>query len=232
MVDGARPEPSDRGRDLGNAQGELDVAAERLDLDEGMHRVLRVPKRELTVNFPVTHDDGHVEVYTGYRVHHNVNRGPTSGGIRYVPNLDLDEVRALAMLNTWKAALVRIPFGGAAGGVRVNPRRLTDKERQGLTRRYTTEIGMLLGPDSDIPVAGREHGLADDGLDDGHALDAPRPHRRGIGDRQADGRRRDARPPQRHRARGTALHHGRGRRPRISRWMARALRSRASDGSA
>ena len=134
-----------------NAQGELDAAAERLHLDEGMHRVLRVPKRELTVNFPVTHDDGRVEVYTGYRVHHNVNRGPTSGGVRYVPRLDLDEVRALAMLNTWKAALVRIPFGGAAGGVRVDPRRLSDNERQGLTRRYTTEIGIMLGPDSDIP---------------------------------------------------------------------------------
>ena len=133
------------------AQGEVDAAAERLHLDEGMHRVLRVPKRELTVNFPVTHDDGHVEVYTGYRVHHNVNRGPTSGGIRYVPSLDLDEVRALAMLNTWKAALVKIPFGGAAGGVRVNPRRLSEMERQGLTRRYATEIGPLLGPDSDIP---------------------------------------------------------------------------------
>src|SRR5688500_7876116 len=132
-------------------QGELDAAAERLHLDEGMHRVLRVPKRELTVNFPVTHDDGHVEVYTGYRVHHNVNRGPTSGGIRYVPNLDLHEVRALAMLNTWKAALVRIPFGGSAGGVRVNPRRLSDNERQGLTRRFATEISPLLGPDSDIP---------------------------------------------------------------------------------
>jgi len=134
-----------------NAQGELDAAAERLHLDDAMHRVLRVPKRELTVNFPVTHDDGHVEVYTGYRVHHNVNRGPTSGGIRYVPNLDLDEVRALAMLNTWKAALVQIPFGGSAGGVRVNPRRLSDNERQGLTRRYTTEISIILGPDSDIP---------------------------------------------------------------------------------
>ena len=133
------------------AQGEVDAAAERLQLDEGMHRVLRVPKRELTVNFPVTHDDGHVEVYTGFRVHHNVNRGPTSGGIRYVPNLDLDEVRALAMLNTWKAALVKIPFGGAAGGVRVNPRLLSDNERQGLTRRYATEISPLLGPDSDIP---------------------------------------------------------------------------------
>jgi glutamate dehydrogenase (NAD(P)+) len=133
------------------AQGEVDAAAERLHLDEGMHRVLRVPKRELTVNFPVTHDDGHVEVYTGYRVHHNVNRGPTSGGIRYVPTLDLDDVRALAMLNTWKAALVKIPFGGAAGGVRVDPRRLSDNERQGLTRRYATEISPLLGPDSDIP---------------------------------------------------------------------------------
>lgn len=132
-------------------QGELDAAAERLNLDEAMHLVLREPKRELTVHFPVTHDDGHVEVYTGYRVHHNVNRGPASGGVRYVPTLDLDEVRALAMLNTWKAALVQIPFGGAAGGVRVDPRRLSENERQGLTRRYATEIGPLIGPDSDIP---------------------------------------------------------------------------------
>ena len=134
-----------------NAQGELDAAAERLGLDPGMHKVLRVPKRELTVNFPVTHDDGHVEVYTGFRVHHNINRGPVTGGIRYVPKLDLDETRALAMLTTWKAALVRIPFGGAAGGVRVNPRRLSENERQGLTRRYATEISIILGPDSDIP---------------------------------------------------------------------------------
>ena len=135
-----------------NAQGELDAAAERLHLDPGMHRVLRVPKRELTVNFPVTHDDGHVDVYTGFRVHHNVNRGPANGGVRYVGSLDLDEVRALAMLSTWKAALVRIPFGGAAGGVRVEPRRLSENERQGLTRRYATEIGILLGPEKDIPA--------------------------------------------------------------------------------
>ncbi|MBW3613292.1 MAG: Glu/Leu/Phe/Val dehydrogenase [Chloroflexi bacterium] len=134
-----------------NAQGELDDAARRLGLDPGMHKVLRVPKRELAVSFPVTHDDGRVEVYTGYRVHHNVNRGPANGGIRYVPKLDLDDVRALAMLNTWKAALVKIPFGGAAGGVRVDPRRLSTNERQGLTRRYTTEIGILIGPERDIP---------------------------------------------------------------------------------
>lgn len=134
------------------AQNELDLAAERLQLDDAMHRVLRLPKRELTVNFPVTHDDGHVDVYTGYRVHHNVNRGPANGGIRYVPNLALDDVRALAMLNSWKAALVRIPFGGAAGGVRVDPRRLSINERQGLTRRYATEIAPLLGRERDIPA--------------------------------------------------------------------------------
>jgi glutamate dehydrogenase (NAD(P)+) len=135
-----------------NAKGELDAAADRLGLDPGMHQVLRTPKRELAVSFPVTHDDGHVAVYTGYRVHHNVNRGPANGGIRYVPELDLDEVRALAMLNTWKAALVKIPFGGAAGGVRVDPRRLSMNERQGLTRRYATEIGILIGPERDIPA--------------------------------------------------------------------------------
>jgi glutamate dehydrogenase (NAD(P)+) len=147
----ATPEPATASSEIWSAaQAELDMAAERLGLDPGMHRVLRVPKRELTVNFPVTLQSGQVEVYTGYRVHHNVNRGPTSGGVRYVPELTLDEVRALAMLNTWKAALVRIPFGGSAGGVRVDPRRLSEHEREGLTRRYTTEISVLLGPDSDI----------------------------------------------------------------------------------
>ena len=149
---GSKPNAAAANDIWANAQGELDDAARRLGLDEAMHRVLRMPKRELTVNFPVTHDDDRVEVYTGYRVHHNVNLGPASGGIRYVPDLDLDEVRALAMLGTWKAALVRIPFGGAAGGVRVNPRRLSDSERQGMTRRYTTEISILLGPEKDIPT--------------------------------------------------------------------------------
>ncbi len=133
------------------AQQRLDEAAERLDLDDGMRRVLREPKRELTVNFPVTLHDGRVSVYAGYRVHHNVNRGPATGGMRYVPDLTLDEIRALAMANTWKAALVEIPFGGAMGGVRVDPKQLSVTEREGLTRRYTTEISPLLGPDRDIP---------------------------------------------------------------------------------
>jgi len=133
------------------AQHELDIAAERLKLDDGMHRVLRVPKRELEVHFPVTMDNGSVEVFTGYRVHHNLNRGPATGGVRYTADLTLDMVRATAMLNTWKAALVQIPYGGAMGGVVVNPRRLSSNERQGLTRRYATEISLLIGPDRDIP---------------------------------------------------------------------------------
>jgi glutamate dehydrogenase (NAD(P)+) len=134
------------------AQRELDVAADRLQLDPGMHRVLRVPKRELEVHFPVTLDDGTVETFTGYRVHHNLNRGPATGGVRFTQDLTLDLVRANAMLNTWKAALVQIPYGGAMGGVVVNPRRLSAGERQGLTRRYATEIGLLIGPDRDIPT--------------------------------------------------------------------------------
>ena len=133
------------------AQRRLDEAAERLELDDGMRRVLRLPKRELTVSFPVTLDDGSVAVYTGHRVHHNVNRGPATGGIRYVPDLTLDQIRALAMANTWKAALVQIPFGGAMGGVRVDAKRLSVSEREGLTRRFATEIAPFLGPDRDIP---------------------------------------------------------------------------------
>ncbi|MDP9467143.1 MAG: Glu/Leu/Phe/Val dehydrogenase [Chloroflexota bacterium] len=134
------------------AQRELDVAAERLNLDAGMHRVLQVPKRELEVHFPITRDDGTVEAFTGYRVHHNLNRGPATGGVRYTQDLTFDLVRANAMLNTWKAALVEIPWGGAMGGVVVNPRRLSGGEREGLTRRYATEISVLIGPERDIPT--------------------------------------------------------------------------------
>lgn len=133
------------------AQEQLDQAADRLGLDEPMRRVLRVPKRELTVSFPVTMDDGHVETFTGFRVHHNINRGPATGGVRYHSQLTLDEVRALAMWMTWKCALVDIPFGGAMGGVVVNAKQLSLHELEGLTRRFATEISPLIGPDSDIP---------------------------------------------------------------------------------
>jgi glutamate dehydrogenase (NAD(P)+) len=136
----------------GDAQRALDRAAERLELDSGMHRVLRLPKRELEVHFPVHLDDGSVQTFTGYRVHHNLNRGAASGGVRYTADLTLDLVRATAMLNTWKAALVQIPYGGAMGGVVVDPRRLSLTERKNLTRRYTTEVSLLIGPDRDIPT--------------------------------------------------------------------------------
>jgi glutamate dehydrogenase (NAD(P)+) len=134
------------------AQRQFDIAADALDLNQGMRAVLRVPKRELTVNFPVKLDDGSIEVFTGYRVHHNAARGPTKGGIRYHPDTNLDEVRALAMWMTWKCAVVNIPYGGAKGGVICDPKQLSLAELERLTRRYTTEIAILLGPDKDIPA--------------------------------------------------------------------------------
>jgi glutamate dehydrogenase (NAD(P)+) len=136
----------------GVAQSQFDHAADRLDLDPGLRKVLRVPKRELTVNFPVTMDDGHVEVFTGYRVQHNLSRGPAKGGIRYHQDVTLDEVRALAMWMTWKCAVVNIPYGGGKGGVIVDPKKLSMKEVEGLTRRFTTELSPLIGPDRDIPA--------------------------------------------------------------------------------
>jgi glutamate dehydrogenase (NAD(P)+) len=134
------------------AQAQFDHAAEKLDLDEGMRRVLRVPQRELTVNFPVTMDDGNVQVFTGHRVQHNVSRGPAKGGIRYHQDVTLDEVRALAMWMSWKCAVVNIPYGGGKGGVVVDPKKLSTREVEGLTRRFTTEISPLIGPDRDIPA--------------------------------------------------------------------------------
>jgi glutamate dehydrogenase (NAD(P)+) len=134
------------------AQQQFDQAADKLGLDDGLRRVLRVPKRELTVNFPVTMDDGHVEVFTGYRVQHNLSRGPAKGGIRYHQDVSLDEVRALAMWMTWKCAVVNIPYGGGKGGVIVDPKKLSRRELEGLTRRFATEISPLIGPDRDIPA--------------------------------------------------------------------------------
>ena len=135
-----------------DAQAELDEVAERLGLDGGMHEVLRVPKRELEVHFPIRYEDGRVDAVTGFRVHHNINRGPSTGGVRYTTDLTLDLVRANAMWNTWKAAIVEIPYGGAFGGVVINPKRMSAHEREGLTRRYMTEISPLVGPSRDIPM--------------------------------------------------------------------------------
>ncbi len=134
------------------AVAQFEAAADRLQLSEDMRAILRVPKRELSVNFPVRRDNGRIEVYTGYRVQHNINRGPGKGGIRYDANVTLDEVRALAMWMTWKCAVVDIPYGGAKGGVIVDPKKLSLSEIERLTRRYATEISILIGPNSDIPA--------------------------------------------------------------------------------
>ncbi|GAP64057.1 glutamate dehydrogenase [Ardenticatena maritima] len=134
------------------AQEQFDKALHHLDVPASIAEFLRYPKRELTVNFPVRMDDGSVRIITGYRVHHNTVRGPTKGGIRYHQDVTLDEVRALAMWMTWKCAVVNIPYGGAKGGIVVDPYQLSQRELENLTRRYTTEITMLIGPDSDIPA--------------------------------------------------------------------------------
>ncbi|MGH2512078.1 MAG: Glu/Leu/Phe/Val family dehydrogenase [Candidatus Limnocylindrales bacterium] len=134
------------------AQQQFDLAAERLHLDPGLRRVLREPRRELIVHFPVKMDDGSVEVFTGYRVQHNLGRGPAKGGIRYHQAVSLDEVKALAMWMTWKCAVVGIPYGGGKGGVIVDPKQLSLRELEGLTRRYATEISIIIGPERDIPA--------------------------------------------------------------------------------
>jgi len=134
------------------AVAQFDEAADRLGLSQAMRAILRKPKRELIVNFPVRMDNGDVEMFTGYRVQHNINRGPAKGGIRFSPEVSLDEVRALAMWMTWKCAVVGIPFGGAKGGVICDPHKLSRTELERLTRRYATEISVLMGPDSDIPA--------------------------------------------------------------------------------
>ena len=134
------------------AQQQFDAAAQKLDLDDGLRRVLRVPKRELTVNFPVTMDDGHVEVFTGYRVQHNMTRGPAKGGIRYHPDVTLDEVRALAMWMTWKCAVVEHPVRRRQGRRDRRPARSSRmRELERLTRRYTTEISRSSAPTGTSP---------------------------------------------------------------------------------
>src|SRR5215211_3984848 len=135
-----------------NAQRQFDIAADILNLEGGLRKILRVPQRELTVTFPVRLDDGQIQVFTGFRIQHNITRGPAKGGIRYHPQVDIDEVRALAMWMTWKCATVNIPYGGAKGGVIVDPKRLTITELERMTRRYTSEISLIIGPGKDIPA--------------------------------------------------------------------------------
>jgi glutamate dehydrogenase (NAD(P)+) len=134
------------------ALAQFDAAADHIALEPGLRAVLRVPQREYTVRFPVKRDDGSTEVFQGYRVQHNVARGPAKGGLRFHPATDVDDVRALAMWMTWKCALVDVPFGGAKGGVTCDPTTMSAKELEALTRRFATELEGIIGPDSDIPA--------------------------------------------------------------------------------
>ena len=131
---------------------QLDDAAKAMNLDAGVHEVLRYPRRALQVSVPTRMDDGSITVFQGFRVHHNTSRGPSKGGIRYHPMVNMDEVKALAMWMTWKCAVVGIPFGGAKGGVVVDPAELSRKELERMTRRYAAELTPLIGPERDIPA--------------------------------------------------------------------------------
>src|SRR5207253_1030130 len=130
----------------------FDFAAEKLNLDEGIWKILRYPTREIIVHIPVAMDDGHIEVFTGYRVQHSIARGPAKGGIRFSPDVTLDEVRALASWMTWKCAVVNIPFGGAKGGIICDPKKLSMSELEKITRRYTAELIEFIGPEKDVPA--------------------------------------------------------------------------------
>ena len=134
------------------AVAQFDQAAETMDLDHNLRERLKLPQRSLIVSLPVRMDDGRVEVYTGYRVQHDSSRGPSKGGIRYHPDVNLGEVAALAMWMTWKCALADLPYGGAKGGVAINPKQFSTPELQRLTRRYAAEIFPLIGPDKDVPA--------------------------------------------------------------------------------
>jgi glutamate dehydrogenase (NAD(P)+) len=130
----------------------FDLAAHKLNLDEGLWRVLRYPNREIILHIPVQMDDGRLEVFTGFRVQHSIARGPAKGGIRYAPDVTLDEVRALASWMTWKCAVVNIPFGGAKGGVICDPHKMSMGELERMTRRYTAELVDFIGPEKDVPA--------------------------------------------------------------------------------
>ncbi|GAA2726236.1 Glu/Leu/Phe/Val family dehydrogenase [Cellulomonas aerilata] len=135
---------------LGTARAQLATAVELLGYDAGLHAMLATPRREITVAIPLRRDDGTTELFSGYRVQHNISRGPGKGGLRYAPSVDPDEVRALAMWMTWKCAVVELPYGGAKGGVTIDPRRYSRTELERVTRRYTSEIMPMIGPERDI----------------------------------------------------------------------------------
>ncbi len=152
LTTSTQPQGIDSASPFDEMMSRFDVAAQKLGLDPGLYKVLREPVRETKVSIPIVMDDGHIEVFAGYRVLHNIARGPGKGGIRFDKNVTLDEVRALAAWMTWKCAVVNIPFGGAKGGVICDPATLTRGELERITRRYTAEIMDLIGPEKDVPA--------------------------------------------------------------------------------
>ena len=152
ILEAEKPALADEFNPLLSAEARLDNAAARLGLDDGMRKVLRSPAREVTVNIPVPLDDGRLEVFTGYRVQHSIARGPAKGGIRYAPDVTLDEVRALASWMTWKCAVTNVPFGGAKGGIVCDPTLLSPGELERMTRRYTAQLYEFIGPEIDVPA--------------------------------------------------------------------------------
>ncbi|HJY87600.1 MAG TPA: Glu/Leu/Phe/Val dehydrogenase, partial [Candidatus Acidoferrales bacterium] len=135
-----------------SAEARFEIAARKLGLEEGLYKYLKYPNKEITVYIPVAMDSGHLEIFVGYRVHHSIVRGPGKGGIRFAPDVTLDEVRALAAWMTWKCAVVNIPFGGAKGGVICDPSKLSLGEMERITRRYTAELSEWIGPERDVPA--------------------------------------------------------------------------------
>ena len=144
--------PHDEMNVYASAEARFEIAARKLGLEEGVYRFMRYPNKEITVYIPVTLDNGRLEVFIGYRVHHSLVRGPCKGGIRFAPNVTLDEIRALASEMTWKCAVVNIPFGGAKGGIICDPTKLSRGELERITRRYTAELSEWFGPERDVPA--------------------------------------------------------------------------------
>jgi glutamate dehydrogenase (NAD(P)+) len=152
ILEAEKPAVVDEFNPLLSAEARFDNAAEQLGLDDGMRKILRAPAREMTVNIPVPLDDGRLEVFTGYRVQHSIARGPAKGGIRYAPDVTLDEVRALASWMTWKCAVTNVPFGGGKGGIICDPTLLSPGELERMTRRYTAQLYEFIGPEIDVPA--------------------------------------------------------------------------------
>ncbi len=188
MMDTVKPNP------FAVAQQQFFLAADHLHLDEGIRGLLSTCDRELTVRFPVRMDDGRIKTFVGHRVHHNIVRGPAKGGVRFHPDVTLDEVRALAMWMTWKCAVVNIPFGGAKGGVVCTPQDYSAAELERITRRYTSEISVSDRSQARYSGAGCEYQCPGDGLDDGYGQHEGGPHGAAGGDRQAALHRRLRRP--------------------------------------